>query len=158
MPFYRPKGFNSIERHARKTSKKATWFKKGGHESFIMVPSTPGSQLKRMIEEKLQGMRLKNKIKVIEKPGQKFIDVLKINNKKTNNNNKCKDQNCLIGGTEKGGNCKTNGIVYKIQCDDCGDKYIGETSRNGHSRSIEHVKDSQSTDQNIKEKSVLLRR
>ena len=88
-------------------------------------------------------MNLSRTIKVVEKPGQKFIDVLKVNNKKETNP-KCNDQNCLIGNSKNGGNCKLNGMVYKIQCKECNDKYIGETSRNGHSRGLEHVQDSKS--------------
>ena len=50
-----------------------------------------------------------------------------------------------------------NEIVYEIECKECGDKYPGETSRNGHTRGIEHVEDSESKDIEKQEKSVLLR-
>ena len=48
-------------------------------------------------------------------------------------------------------------IVYDITCKNCGDKYVGETSRNGHTRSTEHVKDSKSKNKQQREKSVILR-
>ena len=62
-----------------------------------------------------------------------------------------------MGKTEKGGNCKKNEILYIIECKDCGDMYPGETSRNGHTRGIEHLEDSESKDPERQEKSVLLR-
>ena len=41
----------------------------------------------------------------------------------------------------KGGNCRTNEVVYQITCKECNDVYIGESSRNAHTRSKEHVED-----------------
>ena len=78
-----------------------------------MIPSTKGSELKKSIEQKLQRMNLKNKVKIIEKPGQKFIDVLKSKSNKLQGE-KCTDQECLM--RKSGANCKTNEIVYCIEC------------------------------------------
>ena len=58
---------------------------------------------------------------------------------------------------ENGGNCKKNEILYVIECKKCGDKYPGETSRNGHTRGLEHIEDSESKDPEKQDKSVLLR-
>ena len=121
-----------------------------------MVPSTPGSTLKRKIQMKLKTLNQSKVIKVVEKLGQKFIDVLKMKNKKQSKP-KCNDPNCLIRNSEKGGDCRRNGIVYKITCKECNDRYIGETSRNGHTRGIEHHNDSKSKNNKTREKSVLLR-
>ena len=77
-------------------------------------------------------------------------------NKKPKVNN-CNDPDCLIQKTKNGGNCKLNEIVYSILCQECKDRYVGETSRNGHSRSIEHIKNSKSENTKQREKSVLLR-
>ena len=59
--------------------------------------------------------------------------------------------------TEKGGNCRTNEIVYQITCKECQDTYTGETSRNGHIRGIEHANDAESNNADERERSVLLR-
>ena len=99
-------------------------------------------------------MNLNKVVKIVEKPGQKFFDRLKILNKKPKTK-KCNDPDCLI--SQNGGNCKTNEIVYFIKCKDCGDVYIGETCRNGHSRGKEHVKNARSENAKEREKSVLLR-
>ena len=81
---------------------------------------------------------------------------MKKNSKKPIKTN-CKDPECLMGNTENGGNCRKNEIVYKIICRECEDVYIGETARNGHSRGLEHSKNSTSNNTEEKEKSVLLR-
>ena len=82
MPLYRPKGSKKLERQDKKKKAKRNWFKKGGHESFIMIPATRDSKLKKMIEEKLKKMNLQKMVKIVEKPSQKFFEKLKILNKK----------------------------------------------------------------------------
>ena len=62
-----------------------------------------------------------------------------------------------MGNTQNGGNCRKNEVVYKIICRECKDTYIGETARNGHSRGLEHTKDSNSNNIDEQERSVLLR-
>ena len=155
-PLYRPRSYKKEERLLEKKNKKRTWFRKGGNQSFIMIPATPHSKLKRKIEERLKAMKTKQKIKIVEKPGQKFIEIIKKNAKKPTRT-KCQDPECLMGNTDKGGNCRQNEIVYKIICKECQDTYIGETARNGHSRGIEHSKDSTSNNNEEKDRSVLLR-
>ena len=141
-----------MERYLKKRAEKRSWYKRGGYESYIMVPSTPGSSLKKIIEKRLKTMNLSKTLKVNEKPGQKFIDVMKMSTKK-DKIEKCNDPDCLMKNSKKSGNCRVNRIVYKIQCNECKDKYIGETSRNGHVRGIEHVTDSKSQDKKKKNQS-----
>ena len=119
-----------------------------------MIPSTPGSKLKKLIEKRIKLLNLKEKIKIVEKPGQKFFQVMKAHSKKQKLPG-CGDPRCLVGKT--GGNCKKNEILYLIECKECEDKYPGETSRNGHVRGIEHFEDSISKDPVRQEHSVLLR-
>ena len=121
-----------------------------------MVPSTPGSKLKKMIQKKLNNLELPEKVKVVEKSGQKFSQVMKRHSKQEKRET-CGDPKCLIGNTEKGGDCRKNEIVYAIQCKECKDQYYGETARNGHTRGIEHVEDAESMNDEKREKSVLLR-
>ena len=94
---------------------------------------------------RIKALKGKEKIKIVEKPGKKFIQVMKAHTKRQKPKG-CGDSKCLIGKTEGGGNCKKNEIVYEIECKECGDKYPGETSRNGHTRGIEHVQDSESNE------------
>ena len=45
---------------------------------------------------------------------------------------------CAYGG---GGHCRREGVTYEVECKDCGDRYIGETSRNAYTRGLEHMSD-----------------
>ena len=79
-----------------------------------------------------------------------------MNNKKESIIN-CNDPKCLIRNSENGGDCRKSSVVYEIKCKECNDKYVGETSRNGHTRGIEHNNDSKSKNQTTRNKSVILR-
>ena len=41
--------------------------------------------------------------------------------------------------SDRKGLCRKEGVTYEIQCRECNDKYIGETGRNGHARTREHM-------------------
>ena len=56
---------------------------------------------------------------------------------------------CLNGGE----GCRKDGITYEMECEECGDKYIGESARNGYTRGREHMDEYKNKSKN----SVLLR-
>ncbi len=89
-----------MERYLKKKTSKTSWFKRGGCEDFIMIPATPGSELEKMIDERLKALGLWDKMRVIEKPGMKFIEVLKIQNKKKPKT-LSEDKDCLVVGWSK---------------------------------------------------------
>ena len=43
-----------------------------------------------------------------------------------------------VGDRKGGGNCRAEGVTYKIECVACGCVYVGETARNAHTRGLEH--------------------
>ena len=92
-PLYRPRGYKRMERYSEKKMKKKSWFSKGNYTSYIMIPVTPHSKLKKKIEHRLKAIKTKEKVKVVEKPGKKFIEVLR---NQTNKQKKviCEDPNC----------------------------------------------------------------
>ena len=96
------------------------------------------------------------KVKIVEKPGPKFAQILKANTK-SEKRKACNDPRCLVEQNEKGGNSKTNEVTYELACQECKDIYYGETSRNTHARGIEHYEDSESKNTDRQEKSVMLR-
>ena len=59
----------------------------------------------------------------------------------------------MYGLFEWGEILQKRGVTYEIECEECGDKYIGESSRNGYTRGKEHM----SEYKNKSKKSVLLR-
>ena len=80
--------------------------------------------MKKIIDKQLRILGLWENVRVVENIGVKKIDVLKNH---TNNNKKktvCGDDDCLVGQNPKGGNCRTNEVVYQITCGLCGDIYI----------------------------------
>ena len=77
-PLHRSRGYMKEERKDDKNKKKLNWYKgKDGKsfESFLMIPATPGSELKLKIEEEAKKNDLK--IKVVEKAGTKLGSYLK---------------------------------------------------------------------------------
>ena len=46
---------------------------------------------------------------------------------------------CLVCKQAGKGPCNAHGVTYKIECQECEDKYIGETARNAYTRGIEHT-------------------
>ena len=148
-PLYRAYKWNREERDKQKEEKQNNWFSKDGkYDQILMVPATPGGTLKKMIEAETAGSMRRWKIKVVEKPGQKLINAIKCNIKKTKMK-PCIGENlkyCMICQNEKGGNCRVKNIVYQMICKDCQQEnktriYFGETQRNGAARSKEHVQD-----------------
>ena len=52
--------------------------------------------------------------------------------------NKCKkERSCMVCGAGGYGRCREEGMTYEVVCE-CGAKYIGESSRNGFARGLEH--------------------
>ena len=109
-PLYRGKDWKAINAKDKPKDLEHEWFKKDGkHESYLMVPATPNSILKRNIEERISGIGMK--VKIIEKPGTKLIQNIKSQIKKPTE--KCNDTECLI--CKAGGNiklCRSKEIVY----------------------------------------------
>ena len=113
-PLYRPRNFQMKERSEKKLDAPMNWFKVGGNfDSVMMIPTTPWSRLKNMLEKNLADNPLGRRIRMVEKPGQKWIDILKMLVKKPKKE-KCGDPTCMVNSTEKGGNCMVNEILYKM--------------------------------------------
>ncbi|KAL9954933.1 hypothetical protein ACROYT_G042522 [Oculina patagonica] len=71
-PLYRPREWRKLDRAREKRRKREIWFKKGGFDTVIFVPATPGSQLKHryMREIKETGF----KVRVVEQSGVWFVN------------------------------------------------------------------------------------
>jgi hypothetical protein len=141
-PLYRPREWNREERDKERISKKTDWYKRGGDDSVIFVPATPGSNLRKKMEEKIRKSSFK--IRVVEKAGVSLKRKLQRSNpfkKKT-----CDRQNCLVCTTGGKGPCDAVGINYELVCEDCQNdgevsKYVGQTSHSAFTRGKEHQSD-----------------
>jgi len=147
-PMYRPKTWRKAERFTEKRNKSENWFKRGQEESVLFVPATPKSELKKLYEEVIKKSKLE--IKVAERGGTSLVHKLKRNDALESNT--CECAICKTNPQGKG-LCRLEGVVYCLTCDECGDKYYGETARNALSRIQEHMSDYK----NQKKDSVMLR-
>ena len=119
-----------------KRRKRSNWFRgKGGNESVIFLPTTPGSVLKKRYEKVIS--QAKMGIAVVEIPG----DTLKKRLQRSDPFKRefCdKEERCMVCSGEGRGRCRDESVTYVVSCSECDARYIGETARNGHTRGLEH--------------------
>ena len=67
-PINRPKNWHRMERIKQKETKRKEWYKQGGFDTVLFVPSTPKGKLKHMYENEIKksGIRMK----VVERTGR----------------------------------------------------------------------------------------
>ena len=139
-PVNRLKNWNRAERERQKQQKRKEWYKQGGFDSVLFLPSTPQGKLKHMCEDiiKRSGIR----IKVVERTGRTLKSQLQTSNPFKEGG--CGRGNCFICTTTKKGNCQSESITYRIEClgEACRKKrYKGETAGNGYKRGAKHLSD-----------------
>ena len=138
QPLYRTRSWKKEEREKEKKKKKTGWFRKGGKKSVIFVPTTQGSKLKKLYENTIKENKVD--IKVVERSGTTLKNKIQKSDP-LGKGKKCKNsEECLIC-MNGGKTCRKEGITYEIQCEECGDKYIGESARNGYTRGREHLQE-----------------
>ena len=136
-PMYRRKDFRKEERKKEKEQKKKNWYKKGGYESVIFVPATPGSVLKKSLDDDIRASGVK--IKLVERAGENLKQILQRSD--PFKERCCNRENCLVCSTGGRGPCSAFGVTYEIECKECEQKYVGETSRSAYTRGKEHLRD-----------------
>jgi len=138
VPMYRPRGWKRVERIRDKRVKKRDWFrgKDGDKEAVIFVPATPGSKLQKRFKRVIQEAKIK--IATVEVPGASMKKRLQRSD--PFREVKCKKaRNCMVcGGEGGGGGCRNESVTYEVSCTECQKRYLGETSRNGFTRGLEH--------------------
>jgi hypothetical protein len=139
-PINRPKEWRWLEREKEKLEKKRSWYKSGGFDSVLFVPSTPGGELKRLYQREIikSGLR----IKVVEKTGATLKSRLQTSN--PFKGRQCDRDDCFICVSGGKGNCNSEGITYEIKCmSECNEKdiYKGESADNGYTRGMKHKTD-----------------
>ena len=140
-PMYRNKDWKRNERIKKKQQSKTKWFKKGKtkYMSTIFVPATPNSTLQKEYKRVIKKHNIN--IKVIEKAGRQIKSILQKSD--PFKPNKCQDKECFPckADVNKQTNCRKDGIVYHITCNECKAIYVGESSRNANCRGKEHMTD-----------------
>ena len=139
-PVNRLKTWRRPERAARKLEKRKGWYKEGGFDSVLFVPSTPNSRLKRSYQKEIAQSGLR--IKVVERSGITLQSKLQVSN--PFKPQRCGRDDCFVCSSGGTGNCNTEGITYEVKClGDCGEKdlYKGESARNAFTRGYKHITD-----------------
>ena len=168
-PMYRPKGWNTTARWLAKRRKKKNWLGPFW-KSAIFVPPTPGSELKKQMQAKEEEMRAGGRegypIKIIETAGKTLEQTLV--NTDPFDGNKCTDEKCEPNKNPANKiNCRRNCVCYRITCLLClaagrqadvthleSACYYGQTAKNMHCRSKEHVSKFNSKSEKIRSESA----
>ena len=137
---YRPYDWNREERDKAKKNKVNDWYGRGGYQSVIFVPSTPGSVLQQRYQSEVdrQGLR----IRVVEKAGRSMKSMIQRSD--PFRIEKCDRQSCMVCQTSGKGSCDKEGVTYSTRCFECTERgiekvYYGQSSRNAYSRGEEHL-------------------
>ena len=139
-PINRPKDWHKAERMQQNEKKRRNWYKQGGFDSVLFVPTTPKGKLKCMYENVIQRSGIR--IKVVERTGRTLKSQLQTSDPFRQGN--CERVNCFVCTTTGKGNCETESITYKIECrgGNCTNKvYKGETADNSYTRGKKHITD-----------------
>ena len=151
-PLNRPSGYQKIERRKQKLIKKRNWSTKGGYIAPIIIPSTPGGELAKMLKQVAEAENECGiKFKIIEKGGKTIEKQLQ--NPNPTASGKCGKADCTIDNQQGGGKlCHKSNVLYEWECNQCDNIYTGETSRNCYTRTKEHLSKAskQSSDSFIK--------
>ena len=95
QPLYRPKEWKRLERAQERRGKRESWYRKGGFDTVIFVPATPGFQLKSRYIEEIEGAGFK--IKVVEQSGVTLKGMLQRSD--PFREKECNNINCLVCST-----------------------------------------------------------
>ena len=137
-PIHRPKEWQRMERMEQKEEKRKSWYKQGGFDSVLFVPSTPGGKLKRMYHHAIRNSGFR--IKLVERTGRTLKSELQRSNPFRKDN--CERNDCFVCTTTGKGNCEAESVTYALKCkgESCLRKmYKGETASNGYTRGVEHL-------------------
>ena len=139
-PINRTKDWRRNKQEEQKLIKKRMWYKNGGFDSVLFVPSTPNGELKNAYQREI--MKSGHRIKVVEKSGTTLKRQLQVSN--PFRPQQCGRDNCFVCSSGGTGNCYSEGVTYEIDCEgECNkdDEYRGESGGNGFTRGLKHLDD-----------------
>ena len=115
-------------------------YKKGGFDSVLCIPSTPGGKLKSMYQREISKSGIR--IKVVEKAGTTLKGQLQVSN--PFKPAQCGRRDCFICTSGGKGNCDTEGVTYQIDCMGEYDEksiYKGQSADSGYTRGKKQASD-----------------
>jgi hypothetical protein len=144
QPVNRPKDWQLTERQKKKKRKERNWATRGGFIAPIIIPSTPNSELLKMLRDVAKSEAEPGlKFRIVERGGVTVKRQVQSSNPTGQLGCQSGDCPACQGGRGQGGNCRRSNVQYKFTCNLCpeNDKhvYIGETARNLYTRGREHM-------------------
>ena len=122
------------ERNRRKND----WYKeKDRFDTVMFVEATPGSVLRRKVQEVAKRNRIK--VKVVERVSCTVRNLLQKSN--PFGILRCERDNCIVCEKNSDFDCRSRGCVYQIRCKECEREYRGQTGRSAYERTCEHMED-----------------
>lgn len=112
-----------LERARERRRRRENWCKKGGFDTVIFVPVTPGSQLKHPFIKEIKETGFRNM--VVEQSGVTLESLLQ--KSAPFKEKQCRNIDCLVCQNNGKGPCRSAGVTYELVCRVCQNKYIGET-------------------------------
>ena len=141
VPLNRPSGYRKLERRKEKIQSRRTWSTKGGYTAPIIVQSTPGGVLAKMMREVAEQESTPDiKFKVIERGGTTLIRQLQKANPTAPP--RCSKDDCgMCSHQDTYLRCHKDNVCYRYDCNvpGCQAAYVGETSKNLFTRNLGHV-------------------
>ena len=142
-PVNRPDSCDKTSRKKRKIVEEKTWYRRGGNDTVLFVPTTPGSELaSRMREIALKNNQGRDwQVKIVETSGRSVKSMLQ--RADPTPPKPCQDQDCMSCPQGIMGECCKEGAVYRVHCThpSCGEggaRYWGESARTLSLRRKEH--------------------
>ena len=118
-PLHRPKNWRRTERKREKENKMKNWYKQGGFDSVLFVPTTKNGKLRRMYQHVIQNSGIR--MRVVERTGRTLKSQLQTSN--PFKRRICGRENCFVCTTTGKGNCETESVTYKARtpgnCEQC---------------------------------------
>ena len=154
-PLYRKRSYQEQERRERKESQISAWHTKYSDAKEIMqIAATKNGELKKRCEKAIAKYNDLVKLKLVERPGAKLINVIKSCTEKKTKFECINEELCMMCRSGSKGSCREKNIVYGVKCP-CGACYIGETGRCGFARSAEHIAKAKSKNAKTREGSFI---
>ena len=132
-----------MRKRKQQNQKRHSWATKGGCIAPIFIPSTPNSELLKIMREVAESESEPGlKFKILEKGGKTVQRTVQKSNPTATEG--CLSGDCLACKGERAGPCRRSNVLYQFSCNQCPDGgqsvYLGETARNLYTRGREHVR------------------
>ena len=144
-PIYRSKQERGVQLMRQRS--KVEWLRKIGYNNLLVLPATPKSSLLKRVTNKLRNMEEPKGIRTYITEDYGIAGKQLLCRSDPFPRRRCGDNLCMACRNSgiNGSRCQLSSVGYSITCRICSKEYIGTTSRNCKTRSIEHLKKGNST-------------